>query len=191
VRLLPGRVAAFALALASAPAWGAATWTNDPAASQLTFVATQAGGEFEGRFTRFTPVIAFDPDDLAHSRFVVDTDLGSAQTGEAERDRVLKGEDFFSTGQWPRAHFETTTFKATGPGRFDASGRLTLRNVTREVRLSFTFKPAADGRTASLAGTTTVQRLDFGVGRGQWTDTQWVGNEVRIRFDLRLARAAP
>jgi polyisoprenoid-binding protein YceI len=63
--------------------------------------------------------------------------------------------------------------------------------VTRDVRLRFTFKPGADGRTAVLAGGTTVQRLDYGVGQGEWTDTQWVGNEVRIRFELHLKNTAP
>ncbi len=93
--------------------------------------------------------------------------------------------------QWPAARFETLAFKATGNGSYEATGRLTLRNVTRDVRLPFTFKPSADGRTAVLAGGTTVQRLDYGVGQGEWQDTQWVGNEVRIRFELQLRRAAP
>jgi hypothetical protein len=31
-------------------------------------------------------------------------------------------------------------------------------------------------------------RLDFGVGQGEWSTTKWVGNEVGVNFDLRLAR---
>jgi polyisoprenoid-binding protein YceI len=42
-----------------------------------------------------------------------------------------------------------------------------------------------------LAGGTTVRRLDYGVGQGEWSDTQWVGNDVRIRFELNLKKAAP
>ena len=182
---------ALGLLLTLAPAWGASPWSTDLAASKLTFVATQAGGEFEGRFARFTPVIVFDPADLAHSRFAVEVDTASAQTGEGDRDKVLTGKDFFAVEQWPRAHFETTALRAAGAGGFEASGRLTLRNVTREVRLPFTFTAGADGKTARLAGGTTVQRLDFGVGQGEWLDTKWVGNEVRIRFELALKKAAP
>jgi polyisoprenoid-binding protein YceI len=179
------------LVLTATPAWCATTWTTDAAASKLTFVATQAGGEFEGRFNRFTPAITFDPADLPHSRFSVTIDATSAETGEAERDKTLKGKDFFAVQQWPAARFETLAFRATGGGAFEATGRLTLRNVTREVRLPFSFKPAADGRTATLSGGTTVQRLDFGVGQGEWQDTQWVGNPVRIHFELLLRKATP
>jgi len=173
------------------PAWAANAWSTQPGASKLTFVATQAGGEFEGRFARFTPVIVFDPTDLAHSRFAVEVDTTSAETGEPDRDNVLKGKDFFATGQWPRAHFESTAFRATGPGSYEARGKLTLRNLTHEVRLPFTFKAGTDGTSAVLAGGTTVQRLDYGVGQGEWLDTKWVGNEVRIRFELSLKQAAP
>jgi polyisoprenoid-binding protein YceI len=184
-------VASAVLVLGTAPAWSATAWTTDAATSKLTFVATQAGGEFEGRFKRFAPVIVFDPADLAHSRFAVDIDTTSAETGETDRDNILKGKDFFAVSQWPGARFETRGLRSISPGGFEATGRLTLRNVTRDVRLPFTFKPGADGRTAVLAGGTTVQRLDYGVGQGEWTDTQWVGNDVRIRFELHLEKAAP
>ena len=179
------------LALLTSPAWCATAWTTDATASKLTFIATQAGGEFEGRFTRFAPSINFDPGDLAHSRFSVEIDATSAATGEAERDNTLKGKDFFAVQQWPAARFEAAAFRAVGQGAFEASGRLTLRDVTRDIRLPFSFKPAADGRTATLTGGTTLQRLDFGVGQGEWQDTQWVGNPVRIHFELLLRKAPP
>lgn len=181
-------VALVTLAVPTGRAWCATSWTTDPATSTLTFVATQAGGEFEGRFRRFTPVIVFDPADLAHSRFSVAIDAASADTGDPDRDNTLKGKDFFAVQQWPAARFETTSFRAVGAGSFEATGRLTLRDATREVRLPFSFKPSPDGRSAVLAGGTTVRRLDFGVGQGEWQDTQWVGNDVRIRFELRLKR---
>jgi polyisoprenoid-binding protein YceI len=183
-------LALLVLAAGLTPAWAATAWLTDASSSRLTFVATQAGGEFEGRFARFTPAIVFDATDLAHSRFSVDVDTGSAETGTSERDNILKGKDFFDTGRWPRAHFEAAAFRSTGPAAFEATGTLTLRDVTRAVRLPFTFRSSGDGRSAVLAGETSVQRLDFGVGQGEWRDTQWVGNEVRIRFELNLKPAA-
>jgi len=169
-------------------AQGAVRWQVDSATSQLTFVATQAGGEFVGRFPVFTPDIVFDPADLAHSKFSVDIATSAAITGEAERDKLLRGADFFATGQWPNAHFETRSFRAVAGGTYEATGILTLRNVSRELRLPVSFKPARDGRTAVLTGTATLLRLDFGVGQGEWADTRWVGNEVVIRFALTLVR---
>ena len=88
---------------------------------------------------------------------------------------------------WSRCeNLSAAQFAAKGAGKFEARGHLTIRDVTRDVLLPFTFTPAADGQHATLAGGTTIRRLDFGVGQGEWTDTTWVGNEVKIHFDLRL-----
>jgi len=186
-RMLPFTGTVLLLILTAGNALAAAAWRTDAADSQLVFRAMQAGAEFEGRFKRFTPEIRFDPADLAGSRFLVEIDTRSADTQDGDRDAALASGDFFATDRWPTARFETTAFAAKGAGKFEARGRLTIRDVTRDVLLPFTFTPAADGQHATLAGGTTIRRLDFGVGQGEWTDTTWVGNEVKIRFELRLA----
>jgi polyisoprenoid-binding protein YceI len=166
----------------------AAVWVADPGRGRLEFTGTLAGGAFDGRFTRFAPEIVFDPADLPGSRFRVDVDPASADTQEADRDAALKGPDFFAVERFPTARFEATRFTATGPGRYTARGKLTLRGVTRDVTLNFTFRPAADGTTAELTGTTSLRRLQFGVGQGEWRDTQWLGDDVQVRFALMLTR---
>jgi polyisoprenoid-binding protein YceI len=177
------------LLFASGALPAATAWRADPAASELAFMATQAGAEFEGRFKRFDPQIHFDPVDLPGSRFVVEIDTRSVDTQDGDRDAALASAEFFATDRWPTARFETTAFTAKAGGRFEARGRLTIRDVTREIVLLFSFTPAKDGRHATLAGGTTIRRLDFGVGQGEWKDTTWVGNDVKIRFELKLASA--
>ena len=187
-RMLPfAGVLLLLLASGSVPA--ATSWRTDTAGSELVFRAMQAGAEFEGRFKRFEPQIRFDPADLAGSRFVVEIDTRSADTQDGDRDAALASADFFATDRWPTARFETIGFAAKGAGKFEARGRLTIRDVTRNVLLPFTFTAAADGQHATLAGGATIRRLDFGVGQGEWTDTTWVGNDVRIRFELKLVSA--
>ena len=187
-RRLGARMALAAALLVATAAQAATQWTADPARSKLVFTGTITGGPFDGTFQRFQPEIAFDPADLAGSRFRVTVETGTADTRDGDRDAVLKGPEFFAVERWPKATFEASKFTAAGPGRYSAQGKLTLRDVTREVTLTFTFRPAADGRTATLAGGTSVQRLDFGVGQGEWRDTTMVGNEVKISFDLFLRR---
>lgn len=177
-----------AMLLAAGATHGATAWVADAAASRLGFTGTLAGGTFDGRFHRFEPDIVFDPADLAGSRFLVTIETGSADTQDADRDAILKGPEFFAVERWPAARFEATRFAAAGAGRYTAQGRLTLRDITREVTLTFTFRPAADGRVAQLNGETTVRRLDFGVGQGEWRDTQWVGDDVKVVFALELQR---
>jgi polyisoprenoid-binding protein YceI len=177
---------ALLLLLACVAATAATTWRTDPSASHLGFKATQAGAEFEGRFKHFDAQICFDPADLPGSRFLVKIDTKSADTQDGERDATLASGDFFATDRWPTARFETTGFTAKGGGQFDVRGRLTIRDVTRDITLPIRFSAAAGGKQATLSGGTSIRRLDFGVGQGEWTDTTWVGNEVRIQFELKL-----
>jgi polyisoprenoid-binding protein YceI len=164
-------------------------WQVDAAQSRLAFSAVQAGARFDGRFARFDPSIDFDAAQPAAGRFVVTVDVASADTRDQERDETLRSKDFFDVARWPQARFESAAFSAAGNGKFEAQGNLTIRDVTKPVKLAFTFVAAADGRTAKLTGGTTIQRLDFGVGQGEWKDTTWVGNPVDIRFELKLARS--
>jgi polyisoprenoid-binding protein YceI len=171
--------------LAAWPA-AAAEWQAG-AGSTVRFAAVQQGARFEGGFTRFTARIDFDPDQPAAGNIAATIDLGSVDTQYAERDEYLREADWFHIARWPQAEFRATTIAAAATG-FVARGELTLRGVTRPVELAFTFTTTPAG--ARLAGSASLQRLDFGVGSGDWTDTTWVGNEVQVMVDLQLVPAA-
>jgi polyisoprenoid-binding protein YceI len=180
------------LAATPAPAVAASTqataWTTVAASSSIEFTGTLAGGDFTGQFQRFVATIAFDPANLAGGRFRVEIETGSANTADADRDVALAGDDFFATSRWPKATYDATQFAATGPGQYEARGKLTIRGIARDVPVTFTFKPTADGRSATLSGRASVRRLDFGIGQGEWQDTKWLGDEVRIRYKLTLRK---
>ena len=162
-------------------------WRMDAAASQLTFTPRLAGGEFEGRFERFEVSLRFSPADLAHSSLQVAVDLLSARTGDADRDVALQGGDFFATSRWPQARFTSRSIRALGGDRYEARGPLTLRDVTRDVRVPFRFEPGAPaGGKARLSGSTTVQRLAFNVGQGEWRSTEWLDDRVGIDYSVTL-----
>lgn len=162
----------------------------DPAASQLTFTPRLAGGEFTGRFERFAVALRFDPVDLAHSSLQVTVDLLAARTGDTDRDVALQGTDFFATSRWPQARFTSSTIRALGGNRYQAQGKLTLRDATQVVIVPFKFEPGApSGGKARLTGSTTVQRLTFGVGQGEWRGTEWLDDDVRIDYSLVLDAA--
>ena len=164
-------------------AFAATQWTLQPKESKLTFVGTQAGAEFEGTFERFTADIKFDPQDLAGSRFDVKIDMASANTRDSERDDTIKSDDLFAVKQFPSAHYVADRFAAKG-SKFTATGKLTIRNVTRDVPIEFTFEKK--NGNAWLKGTAQLKRLDFGVGQGDWKDTSTVANEVKVNFALLL-----
>jgi polyisoprenoid-binding protein YceI len=165
-------------------ALAATKWTVQPKESKLTFVGTQQGAEFTGVFERFTADIQFDPQDLAGSRFDVKIETASANTRSDERDEAIKSDDLFAVKLYPTAHYVTNHFTAQGGNKFSATGKLTIRNVTRDVPIEFTFE--SKNGSAWLKGGAQLKRLDFGVGQGDWKDTEQVGNEVKVNFVLLL-----
>ena len=152
--------------------------------STLGFSTSFEGEAFEGSFAKFTPRIEFDPKQLAGARFDVAIDLASAGTKNDERDEALRGEDFFNTRKSSQARYLATKFRALGGNRYVAEGTLTLNGISKPVALEFTWTPGAQ---TVLAGSATVQRLDFKVGTGDWTDTSDLPNAVKVRTRLLLA----
>jgi len=159
----------------------------DSAKSSLDFTFVQAGAKNQGRFKRFTVSFDFAPANLAASRLDVTVEMPSVDTGDQERDDTLRGADLFAAAKFPQSHFLATTVSQTASG-FEAVGKLTLRDVTREVRVPFTFRTATENGASVgyMAGKTTLHRLDFGVGQGDWKATDQVGNDVVVSFALRL-----
>jgi polyisoprenoid-binding protein YceI len=186
-RLATARMAIIAaLACTLGLAIAATQWLMQPKESKLTFVGTQAGAEFEGVFEKFTADIKFDPKDLATSRFDVKIDVASVNTQDGERDDTMKGADLFNVKRWPTSQYVADKFTDLGGGKFSATGKLTLRDVTRDVPIEFTFEDK--NGSAWLKGSAKLKRIDFGVGQGEWKDTSTVANDVKIKFALLLKK---
>ncbi|OLB13668.1 MAG: hypothetical protein AUH10_05940 [Gammaproteobacteria bacterium 13_2_20CM_66_19] len=168
-----------------------AHYVLDPAKSSLAFNFDQAGAQNKGKFTRFQVSFDFSPDNLPASRLEVTVEMSSADTGDQERDDTLRGADLFAVAKFPQSHYTATQFAKTATG-YEAVGKLTLRGVTRDVRVPFTFRNATENGVAVgyMSGKTTLRRLDFGVGQGDWKATDQLGNDVGVSFALRLAAAA-
>jgi polyisoprenoid-binding protein YceI len=189
----PVATAAPATAPTPAAATGAAatSYGLDPAKSVLEFRFMQAGAENKGHFSRFTTALTLSDANLAASKLDVTIDVNSLDTADKERDATLRGADLFNVAKFPRARFIATTITRSGTGHYEAAGKLSIREVTRDVRVPFTFvvKTEPGGAVGYMTGKTTIKRLDFGVGQGEWKSTEWVANEVPVSFSLRLPAA--
>jgi len=173
-------------AFAQAPAT-ATHYSIDPAKSSLEFSFVQAGAQNKGKFTKFPVTLDASADGTSASRLEVTVEMGTFDTDDKERNDTLKGPDLFDVAKFPQAHFIATQITKTATG-FDAVGKLTLRGVTRDLHVPFTLRVTKEQghSVAYLAGRTTVRRLDFGVGQGDWKSTEWVGNDVTVSYSVRL-----
>jgi polyisoprenoid-binding protein YceI len=171
-------------ALAIPCAGVAADYTVQPASSKLGFSGTFQGSGFDGHFNKWTAAISYDPTHLAGSKFDVNVDLASVSTGDSDRDGALPGSDFFNVAKFPQAHFVTTAFHQQN-AQIVAEGMLTLHGVTKPVSLTVVFKPQGTGATLDVSS--SVKRLDFGVGSGQYADTSVIGADVKVTAHLVLS----
>ncbi|HVA54706.1 MAG TPA: YceI family protein [Gammaproteobacteria bacterium] len=165
----------------------ASCWVPVPSMSNIEFSTTQAGAPFQGTFRDYAGLVCIDASGDSHIRVSVNTT--SVDTQLPELDTALRGPDFFDTRRWPQALFESETVRPMGQGRYRVTGKLTLRDVTHEVSVPFTFTPATDGN-ARLEGQLRLERLDYHIGLGQWADTRWVGNQVKLTFSIVVKPAA-
>lgn len=151
--------------------------------STLGFAGTFQGAAFTGRFTQWTATIQYDPSALATARFDVTVQLASVAVKDKDQQSALPGPDFFNVAKFPTARFVTTGFRQVG-GQVMADGTLTLRGVTKPVSLTVTFTP--HGKQATLDVATTLKRLGFGVGSGDFADTSVIGADVKVQAHLLL-----
>lgn len=178
-RLIP---ALLPVALLAAPAWAADYRAGE--GSRLGFASSYMGEAFEGRFPRFTALVSFDPAAPQACRFEVQVTLAGADTDVEERDEMLQAPEFFDSAGHPTATWRASRCRAGADGGFVAEGTLSLRGASHPVPLRFRWTA---GATPVLEGEATVDRLAFGVGSGDWADTELLPAPVRVSTRLLLA----
>lgn len=161
-------------------------WQIDMGASSIRFEVTQSGEKFEGGFKNFGGKIIFDQSKLDEAYADIWIDITSIETGSADRDGQAKSSDWFDTGKFPRAQFVADSFSKTGPNQYLARGALTIRGQVVLVELPFTLqvRESPEGQAALMEAVITLNRLDFGIGQGQWQSTETIGNEVKISITV-------
>ncbi len=155
---------------------------------RLGFTATYSGEAIKGSFSRWDAAITFDPEDLPGSSIKVTIDLASVESGDGQRDDMLKSDSFFGVATSPNARFTSTAIRETGAGRYVASGTLSLHGKTRPIAVRFNLK--IDGDRATASGSSSLQRLAFGVGQGEWSSADQIADAVGIDFSLRAKKVS-
>ena len=153
-------------------------WEIDYGASYIEFSGEQAGAPFTGRWTDWRAEIQFDSDRVNASAASVVIQTTAVDSDDAERDKTIRGPDFFASDRFATALFVTETFTALESGEFSALGKLQIKEITLPVQLNFKIAEA-DG-VVRLTGQAKLDRLAFSLGEGDWQDTTWVGQFVTV-----------
>lgn len=176
------RTTLFTLLLLSLSANAAEFGTVLPGKSSLAFTSTQMGVPVDGHFDRFTTSISFNPASPAQASAKLEVDLASIDAGSPDATEEVAGKPWFNLKVFPKASFVSSSVKVLGSGRFEVTGKLSIKGRSQVVTAPFTFREEAGNGV--FDGSFTLKRLDFALGEGVWTDLDTVANNIKIKFHV-------
>lgn len=165
-------------------------WDIVPQNSKIQFTATQYGQEFSGVFGGFDGQIYFDPENPEQSVAQIVVTIAPISTGSDDRDAQAVSAEWFDAKQFPQAVFKTTSFEKTELGSYIAHAQLTIRDVMFPVDMPFTLdvKEENGNTSAFMKAELVLNRLDFGIGQGEWQKTDAIGNEVKVSVEMNATK---
>jgi len=156
--------------------------------SSVGFTFSQMGVSVDGGFSRVDATMAFDPAKPVAASARVVVHVASIDAGSDEANDMVKEKPWFDAGRFPTARFVSERVQPLGGNRFQVSGTLTLKGRTRPVSAPFTVTRVSGHDV--FDGSFAINRLDYGIGEGEWSDIATVANAIRIRFHLVAAPVA-
>src|SRR5215467_10547732 len=112
-------------------------WTFEPGHTAAEFCARHMMvTNVRGHFKNVHGTLVFDPVNPQASSVEVNIDATTLWTGEPDRDAHLRSSDFLDVENYPRITFRSGRVELIGEHDYAVRGDLTIRGITREVRLS-------------------------------------------------------
>jgi polyisoprenoid-binding protein YceI len=191
----PAQLGALVLPLAGGtvlPAPG--LWRIDPVHTTIGATAVHLGfSKIHGRFTEFAGTVELT-DPLEHSSAELVIESCSIDTGNDMRDGHLRSPDFLDVESHPRIRYVGRGLTLLGPDHGVLDGALTMKEVTRPVRLDISYLGAgADpwgGTRAGFSATTRLDRDEFGMiwNQSVLAGVFAVGRTLVVDLDVQVVR---
>ena len=170
------------------------TWTLDPSHSEIGFTVRHAGiSKVRGQFTEAAATLDL-AENVTDSKVNASIKTASFDSGDANRDGHVRGEDFFDVETFPEISFVSNNIVPKGDA-YELQGDLTIKGITRPVALETEFNGVAVdpfGNTrAGLSAETTISRKDFGLTWNAALEAGGVlvGDKVTIGIEAEFTAA--
>jgi len=171
------------------------TFTIDKTHSEVTFQVRHLITKVRGRFTDFSGTIQFDEAAPEQSSLTFIINTASIDTGAADRDAHLRGDDFFATEKYPEMVFASSRVTTKSAERLEVEGTLTIRETAKQLTVPVTYLGSAKdpwgNARVGFEGEITVNRKDFGLNWNAALETGGflVGDDVKISVSLQAIAA--
>lgn len=171
-------------------------WIIDPTHSEVHFkVKHLVISTVTGTFKSFAGSMESENEDFQDAAIEFTLDVDSIDTNQEQRDGHLKSADFFDAEQFPKISFKSTSFKKVGDD-YELSGDLTVKNVSKPVKLNVEF----GGRATDFYGNDKagfevsgkISRKEFGLTWDGITEAGAivVGDEIKLQINVQFAKQA-
>jgi len=130
--------------------------------SSIKFKIKNAGFNVDGSFSGLDAKIIFDNNKIIGNSIEASLNAASINTNNGSRDGHLKKPEYFDVAAFPKLTMAATLFGKDKDGNWRGYFKLTIKNKTKEIAVPFVFIEK-DGK-ATIKGSFTINRLDFGVG---------------------------
>ncbi|HEV3414390.1 MAG TPA: YceI family protein [Puia sp.] len=175
----------------------ATKWVLDPTHSEVEFkVKHLMISTVTGTFSSFAADVTTEDEDFATAKVTFTVDVASISTNNEQRDGHIKSPDFFDAANYPQMKFVLKKIEnVDNDGSYDIQGDLTIRDVTRNVKLAVEFggviKDPWGSTRAGLTVSGKINRKEFGLSWHMTTDTGGIvlGDEVRVHVALEFVKA--
>ena len=169
-------------------------WSIDQTHSEINFkVRHLLISNVRGLFKTFDASIYTSGKDFKTAVIDLWIDTDSITTGDAKRDEHLRSADFFDTENFKQINFVANTMEAAGPdGNHDLWGELTMKGITKNVKLSVAYggimKDPWGNEKAGFTVTGVINRTEWGLVWNTTLETGgfMVSDDIYIEADIQL-----
>ena len=150
----------------------------------------------KGVFAEFDASIVTTGDNFMSAEIDCFVNAASVSTGNADRDKHLKSEDFFDVAQFPQISFIANTYEnVDNDGSYELWGDLTIKGISKKIKLDVEFggvvKDPWGNEKAGFTINGKVNRKDWGLN---WNTALEAGGvmlaeDVMISCEIQLQRA--
>jgi len=173
------------------------TWAIDPMHSEVLFkIKHLVISTVTGSFRKFEGTIVTERTDFNNAKVSATIDVKSIDTNQPQRDGHLKSGDFFEADMYPDITFESTSFVKTDDSDYLMSGNLTMKGVTRPIKLNVEYGGSEDNGYGTLKHgfevTGVINRKEFGMTWNKLTDTGGLGlgEDIKLMANIQIAELA-
>jgi polyisoprenoid-binding protein YceI len=150
------------------------------ASSKITFKIKNAGFTVDGDVSGLTAKINFDAVKSYSNSIEASVNAKSIATNNGARDKHIHKPDFFDVEKYTTITLGGSTFAKQTDGSFKGYFKLTIKNITKDIVIPFTFIEK-EGK-ANFKGVFTINRLDFGIGESSMI----LSNTVTVTMDVNV-----